>query len=345
MKFIEDKYYLQLKTTKRGDATCVKLDRYAKSLFKNVLKQDTFDLKKIESEQTLFVDYIKGVSSTTAKGYGHILHLLSEMGCGEECIKQYKTLRDQINTKVDTAKASKPATPERLEKYMTREQLLECRKKALDEYEFMQDNENAVKLRLAYLFCWRPLRNQDYYSSVLSDKPLEVNHLNTTTGELVLFDGKTQTKKTGSRTLKVPKDVLEIIQRTNKKLVSVWLVPRPANTAKAMDTHFGSLMGEVFGKGVSCNVLRNLCVSHCWDEVHKTRNFGVAFELARDLSHSFDAFYSTYTSYSKVRHPELPVPDVQPSPEETRIAQLEAEVKRLRGVLAQQAQTAVAALE
>ena len=102
----------------------------------------------------------------------------------------------------------------------------------------------------------------------------------------------------------------------------------------------------MFGKGVSCNVLRNLCVSHCWDEVHnKSRDFSVAFELAKDLGHSFDAFYSTYTSYSKVRHPELPVPDVQPSPEEARIAELEAEVKRLRGVLAQQAHLALTTLE
>ena len=172
-----------------------------------------------------------------------------------------------------------------------------------------------------------PLRPQDYVTTQYLDKnPEASNYVDLAKKELVIGEGKTM-KGRDARVIKLPDEVVTVMQRVQGLLQSDWLIPMVTNAAKPMsNSAFTHFMQGIIGKSggpdkVGASRLRNLHVSKMEDEGATAEE---RKEAARVMGHSVGTQQTVYTKHSKKLHPDEPA-TAKEDPYEA-IKRLEAEL-------------------
>ena len=138
-----------------------------------------------------------------------------------------------------------------------------------------------------------------------------------------------------ARVIKLPDEVVTVMQRVKSLFDSEWLIPMVKDAAKPMSgsgfTHF---LERVIGKSlgpdnVGASRLRNLYVSRL-DDTDATAD--ERKEAARVMGHSVGTQQTVYTKHSKKLHPKAeaePSADVSDESAAETIKRLQAEIAKL----------------
>ena len=169
--------------------------------------------------------------------------------------------------------------------------------------------DKAIALKELILTLYKyipPLRPQDYVNTQYLDKnPDADNFVDLAKKELVISQGKTQ-KNRKARVIKLPDEVITVMQRVQGLFQSDWLIPMVTKSTKPMSnsafTHFlQGIIGQSGGPdNVGASRLRNMYVSNMEDDGATARD---RKEAARVMGHSVGTQQTVYTKHSTKLHP------------------------------------------
>lgn len=172
---------------------------------------------------------------------------------------------------------------------------------------WVNDKESLVKyekmLLTQFLTELPPLRAQDYTNiKVLSEEPEDlINHINLSTGELVIYDYKTQ-KYYGKREIELPEDLVMLIHEGKEIFDNEWLFPKLSDLEESQTSKsLLQLLQRTFqNDDIGFSLIRKLYVSKLIDDgtpAHKLQ------DIAQLMAHSVNTQLHTYASLSKKLHP------------------------------------------
>jgi len=254
-----------------------------------------------------------------------------------EVTERYDKLVNQLKAKRESEQVYKEPSEKDTANVVTEDEL----DQTLDKFnrlagEKPQDKAIALKQLVVTLYTKiPPLRPQDYVNTKFVDKDPEAsNYVDLAKKELVLTEGKTM-KGRDARVIKLPDEVVTVMQRVKSLFDSEWLIPMVKDAAKPMSgsgfTHF---LERVIGKSlgpdnVGASRLRNLYVSRL-DDTDATAD--ERKEAARVMGHSVGTQQTVYTKHSKKLHPKAeaePSADVSDESAAETIKRLQAEIAKL----------------
>lgn len=284
-------------------STVTTIQRNLKSIMLNVFNSDKYNIKKIQesnkiiewlktqeqSRQSTLLFAIKAVLNATNKKYETYESFIKEVWENKKTNdilkqptdKEIKKIEDfNLNTIGETAKIY-------LESW-------ENDKESLSKYIKMLIMQFIDKLP--------PLRAQDYTNiRILNKEPEElINHINLNTGDMVLYDYKTN-KYYGKREIELPEDLFLLIAEGQEIFNNKWLFPKLSNPEESQRSQGITelIQRTLNNNNIGTQILRKLYVSELID---KGANSQTLQKTAQIMAHSIPTQINTYSALSKKLH-------------------------------------------
>lgn len=207
----------------------------------------------------------------------------------------YEDLRKKAMNSKNIFSTPNPADKEKAvsveDIYIRRQELL---------HVFMEEpsnKRNAYQLQYLYMITeLSPFRTQDYVGVGLSSDTAE-NYVDMDARTIKYNVGKSQNS---IRTVNIPSDVFDIIERNHKNFKSKYLFPSLSFINKsATSSGFVALVRDIFDKDITPQLMRQIFVSHMNDtNMKKTDRVAKATEMG----HTYQTSQTQYTKLSKIIH-------------------------------------------
>lgn len=297
MTFLDEDLFKGLITDKRSRETALIYDSNIKHIFKK-LNVNKFDRNILKSHKDEIIKLISEITTTIARNIGFAFYYVSKLYLDDSIINEYKLNSYKIFDKFKI-EYQQPKL-KRLERNLSIFELKNIRDDIISQFEKLKSYKNALNCRIAILQCFKPLRSQDYYNSIITNEDLkEINHLNLTSKKIIIYYGKTQTRKEGFRFIQIDDEIcLKYLNETQKILNSKWLIPSLTNSNLNMDqqTYYKTMM-KIFK--CSSNDFRQIFISHLQDiNAHPKEKF----KLSIELGHHYKTAMEHYTQFADSIH-------------------------------------------
>jgi hypothetical protein len=299
MVFIDEDLFNKLITDKRSKATVIKYDYNIKHIFKK-LNIDKFDRNILKSHKDEIIKLINEITTITARDISFGFYYLSKLYLDDLIINDYKLNSYKIFDKFKND--YKPPKEKRLERNLSIYKLKNIRDDIISRFENLKSYKNALYCRIACLQCFKPLRSQDYYNTIITNEDLkDINHLNLTSKKIIIYYGKTQTRKEGFRFIQIDDEIcLKYLHETEKILNSKWLIPTLTNNNLNLnESSYYKIMMDIFK--CSSNDFRQIFISHLQDiNAHPKEKF----KLSIEMGHHYITAMKHYTQFADSIHNE-----------------------------------------
>jgi hypothetical protein len=285
-------------------STVTTIQRNLKSIMVNIYGSDKYDLKKLMQHNKI-IEWLKTQPNTriTTLLFA-IKSLLKVTG------KTYKGY-DEFTKNIWKDKKKNDVLQEPTEKELKKvkdfdfSNIKEYANTYLDIWENDKESLSKYEKMLITQFLDKipPLRAQDYTNiKIVENEPEElINHINLSSGDMVLYDYKTN-KYYGKREIELPEDLFLLIAEGYEVFENEWLFPKLSNpkesqTSKGITELIQRTLNNV---NIGTQILRKLYVSNLIDNGASAQTLQ---RTAQIMAHSIPVQFNTYSSLSKVLHP------------------------------------------
>lgn len=291
---------------KYNPSTVTTIQRNLKSIFLNVFDEDKFDINKMVKQPKKIIEYLEKQNNSRQTTLLFALKTLSSVIPNYKLYKPYENITKEtweLKKKLDVFKIPtvKELEKESSFKWSDVKEISDLLLK-----NWLNDKESYRKyqkmLMSQFLNSIPPLRAQDYSNiKILDDEPKdEINHINLSTGELVLYTYKTK-EYYGKREIELPEDLVMLIAEGKEIFDLKWLFPKITNDKESLTSGgITELIQRTFrNPNIGTQFLRKLYVSKLIDDGASAKE---RLKVAEIMAHSIITQSNIYTSLSKNLH-------------------------------------------
>jgi len=280
------------KITEKSENTVKTYKTMIKRLSKELFNGKKINEMRIEQEQKKIFDYIDTMTSLNSRKtmVKAIVDYAKQFDDFEEDVleKYYKKMKSiQVDISKEQVKELKKPKKKDVDKILTIEEIEKLKNKYHDRLTPEYQPVNDIRYVMLSLYSHpdlAPLRSQDYYNCKIVENEEDMkkqtdkenyNYFLLNDGVFIRNSGKTF-KLYGTRMIKMPQTIVDIVKQFHNKSKSEWLIPNTMNKDKHMEqSHFSKMMqrgiAQEYGKEkkISSTMVRKIRVSQEFSKILK----------------------------------------------------------------------------
>ena len=263
--------------------------------FKNALNQ----IENISSRKT--------ITNNTIKLFMAYNLILKNDGLDDTIELMAKAFKEYAK-KVDENKEFHAPSEKDIDNKIEWDTLIQAKEKLREVFEKdLYRTKNDVKYMLLSLYCFCPLRQQDYINTNIYNNlddvadPEVSNYISLDDKKLFIKKYKTE-KKHGTRVLELPDDLINVIKRFMDKSKQNKLLPQILNNKKYMTSEqCTGILSEALKIKAPVQTLRRVFISKFYKELQTGKEMKA---MAKKMGHNQSTAYQIYNIYSIIANEE-----------------------------------------